>query len=79
VVTASPSGRGRELTEFLVAAGFTPDAVAEREEGLEEVFLRLTGNTRNVGARRASPSSEGNVGARRASPSSGTTEEEEDR
>jgi ABC-2 type transport system ATP-binding protein len=90
VVTASPSGRGRELTEFLVAAGFTPDAVAEREEGLEEVFLRLTGNTGNVGARRASPSSEGNVGARRASPSSegdvgarraspssGTTEEED--
>jgi ABC-2 type transport system ATP-binding protein len=42
VVTASPSGRGRELTEFLVAAGFTPDAVTEREEDLEEVFLRLT-------------------------------------
>jgi ABC-2 type transport system ATP-binding protein len=43
VVTASPSGRGRELTEFLVAAGFTPDAVTEREQDLEEVFLRLTG------------------------------------
>ena len=43
VVTASPSGRGRELTEFLVAAGFTPDSVTEREQELEEVFLRLTG------------------------------------
>jgi ABC-2 type transport system ATP-binding protein len=42
VVTASPSGRGRELTEFLVAAGFTPDSVTEREQDLEEVFLRLT-------------------------------------
>jgi ABC-2 type transport system ATP-binding protein len=52
VVTASPSGRGRELTEFLVAAGFTPDAVAEREEGLEEAFLRLTGT---AGPGRASP------------------------
>jgi ABC-2 type transport system ATP-binding protein len=44
VVTASPTGRGRELTEFLVAAGFTPDAVTEREQDLEEVFLRLTGS-----------------------------------
>jgi ABC-2 type transport system ATP-binding protein len=43
VVTASPSGRGRELNEFLVAAGFPPDAVTERAEDLEEVFLRLTG------------------------------------
>jgi ABC-2 type transport system ATP-binding protein len=42
VVTASPSGRGRELTEFLVAAGFPPDFVSEREQDLEEVFLRLT-------------------------------------
>jgi ABC-2 type transport system ATP-binding protein len=42
ILTASPSGRGRELTEFLVAAGFTPDAVTERAEDLEEVFLRLT-------------------------------------
>ncbi len=43
LLTPSPSGRGRELTEFLVAAGFTPDAVTEREQDLEEVFLRLTG------------------------------------
>jgi hypothetical protein len=43
VLTASPSGRGRELTEFLVTAGYTPDTVTEREQDLEEVFLRLTG------------------------------------
>jgi ABC-2 type transport system ATP-binding protein len=43
VMTASPSGRGRELTEFLVSAGFTPDAVTERAQDLEEVFLQLTG------------------------------------
>ncbi|HZV50282.1 MAG TPA: ABC transporter ATP-binding protein [Candidatus Dormibacteraeota bacterium] len=43
ILTASPSGRGRELTEFLVAAGFTPDAVIERAQDLEEVFLQLTG------------------------------------
>ena len=42
VVTASPSGRGRELTEFLVAAGYPPDAVTERQQDLEEVFLQLT-------------------------------------
>jgi len=43
LVSPSPTGRGRELTEFLVAAGFTPDAVTERAQDLEEVFLRLTG------------------------------------
>ena len=46
VMTASPSGRGRELTEFLVGAGFTPDAVTERAQDLEEVFLQLTGGER---------------------------------
>ena len=43
VVTASPSGRGRELNEFLVRSGFSPDSVSERAEELEDVFLRLTG------------------------------------
>jgi hypothetical protein len=43
ILTASPSRRGRELTKFLVAAGFTPDAVIERAQDLEEVFLQLTG------------------------------------
>lgn len=43
IVTPSPSGRGRELTEFLVRAGFSPDSVSERAEELEDVFLRLTG------------------------------------
>ncbi|MDQ6773741.1 MAG: ABC transporter ATP-binding protein [Candidatus Dormibacteraeota bacterium] len=42
LVTASPSGRGRELTDFLVGSGFTPDSVTERRHGLEEVFLDLT-------------------------------------
>jgi len=46
LVSSSPSGRGRELTEFLVAAGFTPDTVTERAQDLEEVFLRLTGGGR---------------------------------
>ncbi len=43
IVTASPSARGRDLNEFLLRAGFTPDSVTERAEELEDVFLRLTG------------------------------------
>lgn len=43
IFTSSPSGRGRELNEFLVRAGCAPDSVTERAEELEGVFLRLTG------------------------------------
>ena len=42
LVTAAPNGRGRGLNSFLVAAGFAPDSVAERERDLEEIFLSLT-------------------------------------
>ncbi len=42
--TAAPRGRGRNLTRFLVDAGFFPDEIAYREESLEQVFLRLTNN-----------------------------------
>ncbi len=47
LVTAAPGNRGRDLNAFLVSAGFAPDSVAERERGLEEIFLTLT----NGGAR----------------------------
>lgn len=40
--TAAPGGRGRNLTSFLVNAGFMPDEIMYREESLEQVFLRLT-------------------------------------
>jgi ABC-2 type transport system ATP-binding protein len=47
LLTAAPNGRGRDLNSFLVTAGFAPDSVAERERGLEEIFLTLTnGGTR---------------------------------
>ncbi len=47
--TAAPENRGRNLTQFLVSAGFVPDTIAYKEESLEEVFLRLTnGNNGEV-------------------------------
>jgi ABC-2 type transport system ATP-binding protein len=43
IVCASPTGRGRDLTRFLVAAGHWPDAIGERHQDLEDIFLSLTG------------------------------------
>jgi ABC-2 type transport system ATP-binding protein len=43
VVTAAPEGRGRNLIKFLVENGQAPDSVSERQQDLEDIFLRLTG------------------------------------
>ncbi|HLY35338.1 MAG TPA: ABC transporter ATP-binding protein [Candidatus Limnocylindria bacterium] len=43
LVTASPTGRGRDLTQFLAAAGHWPDSIGERRLDLEDIFLSLTG------------------------------------
>ncbi len=43
VVTGAPGGRGRALIAWLVANHHQPDTVAERQRGLEDVFLSLTG------------------------------------
>jgi ABC-2 type transport system ATP-binding protein len=42
LVTTSPSGRGRDLVQFLAQAGLWPDSVSERQHDLEEIFLELT-------------------------------------
>ena len=42
LVTASPTGRGRDLMRFLAAGDLWPDVVRERQQSLEEVFLGLT-------------------------------------
>src|SRR5207302_4004490 len=43
IVCASPTGKGRDLTRFLAAAGYWPDAIGERHQDLEDIFLSLTG------------------------------------
>jgi ABC-type multidrug transport system ATPase subunit len=43
IITASPTGRGRELVKFLAQSGYWPDTVAPRQQNLEEIFLSLTG------------------------------------
>jgi ABC-2 type transport system ATP-binding protein len=43
LVAASPTGRGRDLVRFLAQAGIWADGIDERQQNLEEVFLRLTG------------------------------------
>src|ERR1700694_1952631 len=43
IICASPTGRGRDLTRFLVSAGHWPDAIGERHQDLEDIFLSLTG------------------------------------
>ncbi|HSP09666.1 MAG TPA: ABC transporter ATP-binding protein [Candidatus Dormibacteraeota bacterium] len=43
VVTTAPEGRGRNLIKFLVENGQAPDEVSERQQDLEDIFLRLTG------------------------------------
>jgi ABC-2 type transport system ATP-binding protein len=49
MVTASPTGHGRDLTRFLAQSGFWPDVVAERQQNLEEIFLSLTGANMDEG------------------------------
>jgi hypothetical protein len=46
LVAASPSGRGRDLVHFLAQADLWPETIDERQQNLEEVFLRLTGTGR---------------------------------
>jgi ABC-2 type transport system ATP-binding protein len=45
LITTAPGGWGRELNLFLVNAGFAPETIAPYSEDLEQVFLRLTGET----------------------------------
>ena len=45
LITTAPNGRGRELNLFLVNAGFAPESIAPYSEDLEQVFLRLTGES----------------------------------
>ena len=42
VVAASPTGSGRDLWNFLAQAGHAPKSIAERQVGLEDLFLQLT-------------------------------------
>jgi ABC-2 type transport system ATP-binding protein len=42
VVTPSPTGLGRDLVSFLVAAGHPPDALDRHRHQLEEIFLGVT-------------------------------------
>jgi ABC-2 type transport system ATP-binding protein len=44
ILTPAPEGRGGHLAQFLVGAGFAPDAITPNTERLEDVFLRLTGS-----------------------------------
>jgi len=45
LITTAPGGWGRELNLFLVNAGFAPETIAPYSEDLEQVFLRLTGES----------------------------------
>jgi ABC-2 type transport system ATP-binding protein len=47
LVTPSPSGRGRDLVEFLSSRGFQVDGLSERRPSLEQTFLRLTQGASN--------------------------------
>jgi ABC-2 type transport system ATP-binding protein len=49
LITPAPDGRGRDLNLYLVNAGFAPDGLAPHTEDLESVFLRLTGDTSEIG------------------------------
>jgi ABC-2 type transport system ATP-binding protein len=49
LVTASPTGHGRDLVRFLAEAGIWADTIDERQASLEEIFLSLTGTA--AGAR----------------------------
>ncbi|MDQ6898222.1 MAG: ABC transporter ATP-binding protein [Candidatus Dormibacteraeota bacterium] len=43
LVVPSPSGRGRDLVQFLAGHGHWPDVIRERQQSLEQIFLDLTG------------------------------------
>src|ERR1700681_1654880 len=45
VITPAPEGRGRNLIKFLVEGGYAPDSVSERQQDLEDIFLKLTGDS----------------------------------
>jgi ABC-2 type transport system ATP-binding protein len=49
IITPAPEGRGRDLNLFLVNGGFAPEGIAPHTEDLESVFLRLTGDTAEIG------------------------------
>ena len=42
VVTPSPTGHGRDLSDFLFRAGQAPEMIVEDRHELEEIFLELT-------------------------------------
>jgi ABC-2 type transport system ATP-binding protein len=46
ILTPAPEGNSRNLTQFLVTAGFIPTAMKAYKESLEDVFLRLTGSNK---------------------------------
>jgi hypothetical protein len=50
LVSLSPTGRGRDLVRFLAQAGIWTDAIDERQQKLEEIFLSLTTATTAAGA-----------------------------
>jgi ABC-2 type transport system ATP-binding protein len=50
LVSLSPTGRGRDLVRFLAQAGIWADAIDERQQKLEEIFLSLTTATTAAGA-----------------------------
>jgi len=43
LVSPSPTGRGRDLVQYLAGQGHWPDVIRERQQSLEEIFLDLTG------------------------------------
>ena len=45
LVTASPTGRGRDLMQLLAAAELWPDVVRQRQRNLEEIFLSYYSDT----------------------------------
>jgi ABC-2 type transport system ATP-binding protein len=45
VITPASEGRGRNLIKFLVDSGYAPDSVSERQQDLEDIFLKLTGDS----------------------------------
>jgi ABC-2 type transport system ATP-binding protein len=42
LVTRSPTGRGRDLSDFLTRAGHPPEMLVEDRQELEDIFLDLT-------------------------------------
>jgi ABC-2 type transport system ATP-binding protein len=42
LIAASPTGQGRDLVRFLAEADLWPQAIDERQQNLEEIFLEIT-------------------------------------